>query len=72
MENVPDNAQEFFIHDLVVNISSLSIKSVVGAKTRGTVKNDGVVRDNNQDCKVNWFIQSRCFFRSDKWKVLSM
>lgn len=71
MENVPDNAQEFFIHDLVVNISSLSIKSVV-AKTRGTVKNGGVVRDNNQDCLVNWFIQSRCFFRSDKCKVLSM
>jgi len=46
---------KIFLHDLVGNILPQSIKSVVGAKTRRTIKY------NDEDCLLNWFIQSRIF-----------
>lgn len=33
---------KIFIHDLVVNISTLSIKYVIGTKSRGIPKNEEV------------------------------
>lgn len=54
---------KIFIHDLVANMSSLSIKSVVGAKPRGTAKNGGVVRYNVQAYLVNWFYSIKMLFQ---------
>lgn len=59
---------KIFVHDLVISLSLLSIKSAVGAKTRGKVKNWSV-RYSDGDWLVNWFVQSRCHFNSDKCKV---
>lgn len=43
---------KIFIRDLVVNISPLSIKSVVGQRLEEQSKND-VVKHNDQDFLVN-------------------
>lgn len=59
---------KIFVYDLAINLSSLSIKPAVGAKTRGKVKNWSV-RYSDRDWLVNWFVQSRCHFNLDKRKV---